>query len=203
MDDRTFDSKSALDWIATIESEGAKKRDAYLYPFLNDWIRQVGAVDILDIGAGQGVCASKLDLTARQYTGVEPSAFLLERALELHAAPNRKFIAGNAYELPLENDSFDAVFSIAVWHLLSDLPKAMAELARVLRKGGAFLIVTANPAVPKLWEGFKDDVLFIRSLEELANAAKTAGLRVMQAKPFLEATGLQGPWLAIRGVKLK
>jgi ubiquinone/menaquinone biosynthesis C-methylase UbiE len=42
----------------------------------------------------------------------------------------------DAERLPFENESFDLVFGHAVLHHLPDLPRALAELRRVLRPGG-------------------------------------------------------------------
>lgn len=43
---------------------------------------------------------------------------------------------GSAYELPLPSDSVDVVIISDVLEHLHDLPRALAELTRVLRPGG-------------------------------------------------------------------
>jgi SAM-dependent methyltransferase len=148
MDDKVFDHKSALSWIDMIESDIAKVREQDIYPKLNAWISQASASNILEIGCGQGACSNRIDGT---YTGIEPSQYLIDRAILLYSGPNRKFLLGNAYDLPVSNSSFDAVFSISVWHLLSDLLLAAKELSRVLKNEGHFLIITANPDAHSVW----------------------------------------------------
>ncbi len=59
---------------------------------------------------------------------------------------------GNAYSLPVNDGEADAGFSIAVWFHLADLDRASYELSRVLKKGGAFRIVTTNPESYGAWE---------------------------------------------------
>ncbi len=162
VDDKTFDKKSALEWIATIEGEGASVREQDIYPLLNKWIWDNDITDVVDIGSGQGVCSSKIPVDT-VYTGVEPSEFLLGRA-KLHY-PDANFLRGSAYELPLPSSSVTGAFSIAVWHLLSDSERAAHELSRVLKPGGHYFIVTADPQHPA-WKQTPDHI-FLRSETEL------------------------------------
>jgi ubiquinone/menaquinone biosynthesis C-methylase UbiE len=165
MDDRHFDRKSAEEWINTIESEGGKIREQDIYPLLQKWIWDNDLTNVLDLGCGQGVCSSKMpDHTL--YTGVDPSPILLERAKSLY--PDRKFIGGSAYKMPVPDQSIDGVFSIALWHLLSDLEKAARELARILRDGGHFLIITAEPN-SDVWKK-SNDRLFLHTENELCDS---------------------------------
>lgn len=151
MDDQTFDQKNALEWINIIEDEKARTRESDIYPKLKAWVGQLGISEVLEIGCGQGVCSNHLELSACNYTGVEPSSFLLERAKQLYAANNRKFTLGNAYRIPFLDGAFDAAFSVSVWHLLSNLKQAASELNRVLKAEGQFLIITANPGAYSVW----------------------------------------------------
>src|SRR3990172_6456448 len=52
----------------------------------------------------------------------------IDRPVELHQAP--------AEQLPFEDASFDAVVSILVLCSVTDLPKALSEIKRVLKPGG-------------------------------------------------------------------
>ncbi len=151
MDDKNFSEQAAREWIETIEGEHSSIREKDLYPILREWIRDVNPVNIVDIGSGQGVCSDKINLEKRFYTGVEPSQFLLNRANQLFGCENRKFIFGNAYELPFASSTFDAAFSVNTWQLLSDQDRAAKELSRVLKHKAKFLIVTANPELISAW----------------------------------------------------
>ena len=88
MDDRTFDKQTADDWIKAVETTERSFRDDHIYPKINDLIHQSLPKRILDIGCGQGVCSDKIDLKHSEYTGVEPSTFLLDRAKQLYLQPN-------------------------------------------------------------------------------------------------------------------
>jgi ubiquinone/menaquinone biosynthesis C-methylase UbiE len=225
MDDSTFDRRSALDWIQLIESENARVRDTDMYPLLNSWLKGFAPVNILEVGSGQGICSTKIDLDSCEYTGVDPNPFLVDRAKNLYACVNRKFIQGNVYELRFSDWTFDAVFSITVWHLLADLQRATNELSRVLRPNGSFLIITANPGAYPAWTGvYSDtksegrrfegilknsdksvshDVLYLHTLSEITEALKSTHLEIEAVETFraLEGSGEQGRFVLIRGKK--
>lgn len=216
MDDRTFDEQTARDWINAVEKPGKSFRDDHVYPKLDKLIRDAMPKAILDIGCGQGICSDRIGLSRCSYTGVEPSSFLIDRARRLYSRSDRDFLQGNAYALPVADGSFEAAFSILVWHLLSDLAKAASELSRALTEDGHFLIVTANPAAYSAWKAFytdarltgnklegtmrlgeacSRDVLYLHTLDELRDSLHDAGLNVEDAEPGSELL------ISIRGRK--
>ena len=226
MDDHTFDRKAAMDWIDIVESEGARVREKDIFPQLNAWINQIAPRDLLDVGSGQGICSIKIEMESCNYVGVNPSSFLIDRAKSLYCRANRKFVEGNVYHLPFSESAFDAAFSIAVWHLLSDLDQATRELSRVLRPSGSFLIITANPGAYPAWtEAYQDatsdghrfegrmkhpdnsisqDVLYLHTLGEITDALKAADLQIEAVETFraVEGSGRPGKFVLIRGAKL-
>lgn len=217
MDDQLFDQKTALDWIKTIEGEGAKVRGSDIYPKLQSWMNDVSPAEVLDIGCGQGVCCEKLGADSFKYIGIDPSPFLIQRAVQLYSSPNRSFLIGNAYEIPLEDLSVDAVFSNAVWHLLKDLEIAGKEMSRVLKEDGHFFIITAHPdyygdwtssytesalsgarfeGKMKLPDGSESvDILYLHTLKELEHSLNARGLKVETTESFRK-------FLLIKGKKL-
>jgi len=143
----------ASEWIQAVENELGTVRDNDIYPRLKAFATSNPTRSILEIGSGQGVCSSKLGEHTGDYIGVEPSAPLRERALKLYGqSTNRMFIDGNAYELPIDDNSIDLAFSVGLWFHLADLALAAPEMARVLKPSGAFLIVTSNPESHSIWE---------------------------------------------------
>jgi ubiquinone/menaquinone biosynthesis C-methylase UbiE len=206
MDDRHFDEQTAIDWIKAIERPGISWRDDHVYSKLNLLIREAAPRAVIDIGCGQGVCSDKVDLSRCRYAGVEPSPFLLERAKELYQSAGRTFLSGNAYDLPVPNQSFDLAFSILVWHLLMDLEKASSEMGRVMNKNGKFFLVTANPDSYPAWQrmyfdsnltgkrfegtmrlgdALSRDVLFLHTWDEIEQALTNSGLRIDRSETFL------------------
>ncbi|HVW81686.1 MAG TPA: methyltransferase domain-containing protein [Mycobacteriales bacterium] len=93
-----------------------------------------GAGRVLDLAAGTGPLTTALLELGLSVVAVEPLDDM--RAFVPAAA---EAIAGTAEQIPLPDESVDAVFVGQAWHWF-DVPKAVAECARVLRPGG-----TLNP----------------------------------------------------------
>lgn len=149
------DKKVANEWIRSIEGEKGLIRDKEIYPMLEVWASNVESGVLLEIGSGQGICSQHLGRFVGEYFGVEPSTVLTERAKQIYMTnKSNHFVIGNAYELPLKDDSVDAVFSINVWFHLENLQSAAQELSRVLKVGKPFKIISANPNSYKSWRGF-------------------------------------------------
>ena len=191
----------AKEWIGSVEGEEGMFRDKIIYPLLKNWVKEINPETVLEIGSGQGICSDKIGKEGGKYIGVEPSQHLTQRAKELYGdKDNRDFVVGNAYDLPLANESVDAAFSVNVWFHLDNLNKGAEEMARVLKTGGKFLIVTANPKAYDSWKSFYDNpsveertivgkvntpvvplsknILYTHSLEEIENSLKQAGLKI-------------------------
>ncbi len=225
MDDKTFDDSIAKQWIEGIEAVKATLRDQDIYPAVNAWIKKNNLKNILDVGCGQGICSEKIDLEGRSYIGVEPSRLMAERANELYQGVNRHFIRGNIYDLPVTDQSFDGIFSILVWHLLSDLDTAASELSRVLASGGKFLIITANPEAYKTWKTFykefkldgkrlygtlelsdgtkSTDTLFLHTSDEILESFQKVSLRIAGMETFRPSADGENIFISFAGSKAK
>lgn len=98
--------------------------------------------DVLDIGAGVGFDARRLELRGARVTALEFSPILAEAG---HTAfPSIRWIGGFSHALPFANGSFDFVFINAALHHMRDIPVAIAEALRVLRPDG-LLITSGDP----------------------------------------------------------
>jgi ubiquinone/menaquinone biosynthesis C-methylase UbiE len=215
MDDKKFDELSAFEWMRTIEGPRANIREKDIYPLLKSWLSACSSKNVLDIGCGQGVCSAHVGEEI-EYTGIDPSRELINRAHELYAAPSRVFVDGNAYELPFADKRFGAVISVAVWHLLSDLSRATKELSRVLKDHGAFLIITADPNNYQAWmERYSDqsikgrqfvginrtfdgsvssDTMYLYSLDEIVQTLEKWNLQVSSVvviRSFVAISGVK------------
>jgi arsenite methyltransferase len=77
-------------------------------------------------------------------------------------------------DLPLPDDSLDAVITINTVYFVADLDRAFAEIARVLRPTGTAVIGVGDPsamaAMPVTAHGFT-----IRSIEDLVRDLRAAG----------------------------
>lgn len=92
-------------------------------------------------------------------------------------------VQADARQLPLPAGSVDLVFANMLLPLISDLPGCLAEVARVLRKDGAFLFSTLGPdslaEIREAWSRIDDGVHVHRfvDMHNLGDAVVHAGLR--------------------------
>ena len=99
---------------------------------------------VLDVGCGTG----RLAAWAAERVGAEGSVVgidpLADRiALAKNNYPQLRFEVAQAENLSLFDDhSFDLVCLAAVFHWIAEKPKAFAEIARVLKKGGRMGLTT-------------------------------------------------------------
>ncbi len=107
----------------------------YAYHLLGD----VTEKTVLDYGCGLGDNTVLIASRGARVIGVDISPELIELAkkrLEQHnLLQTAQLQVGSAHELPLEDESIDIVFGMAILHHL-DLRLASAEVFRVLKNGG-------------------------------------------------------------------
>lgn len=105
---------------------------------------------VLDLGAGTGKLTRLLVSTFGRVAAVEPDDEM--RRMLVAFCPAAAAVAGSAEQIPLVDDSFDAVFAAQCFHNF-DNERALAEIARVLRPGGTLVLlwnVPAGPAEPSI-----------------------------------------------------
>lgn len=86
----------------------------------------------VEIGVGSGRFAAPLGITS----GVEPSSAMAHQAEERGI----RVIAGEAEQLPLDNQSYDYTLFVTTICFLSDMERAFTEAHRITRAGGCILI---------------------------------------------------------------
>jgi SAM-dependent methyltransferase len=120
---------------------------------------------VLDLGAGTGKLTRLLVSEFDGVVAVEP-AEEMRRVLVAHC-PDAVALSGTAQEIPVANASADAVYAAQAFHWFDD-ERAVAEIARVLRPGGALVLMWNRPAGP--WQpstNAAEDVLSDRMPEDL------------------------------------
>jgi SAM-dependent methyltransferase len=137
----------------------------------------------LDAGCGAGALAYALAPHVREVVGVDSSAELLAAARE-RAPANCTFLEGDVTSLPFGWGEFDLVGCLRVLHHVRRPELVVAELARVMRRGGRLMLADQL-----------GDVDPIRSIEydrfeRLRDPSHTRLLPDGDIRAFLEANNL-------------
>jgi len=120
---------------------------------------------VLDLACGPGNFTRNIARYSKdtKIVGFDLAKQMLKRAVDLSPVSeyaNVCYMRGDALAMPFESETFDAVMCCAALQLFTDYDRALGEISRVLKPGGAFVcqtIVTRNTA--PLWLRFADRIL--------------------------------------------
>ncbi|HEU4346238.1 MAG TPA: methyltransferase domain-containing protein [Actinoplanes sp.] len=101
--------------------------------------RRTGAV-LVDAGCGAGLLAPHVARLGYRHVGVD----LRRAGLEQSAARGVTPVTGDVTALPLADACADVVVAGEILEHVTDLPRTVAELSRVLRPGGLLILDTVN-----------------------------------------------------------
>ena len=135
--------------------------------------------DVLDIASGDGVLAELLAPHAHRYVCVDASQRVVAAAAErLRRYANVEVREGDMHALPFKDASFDLVVLMHALTYAATPAQAVAESARVLRKGGRMLLSSlARHEHRNVVEAYGHQNLGF-SEKELRKFAEKAGLRI-------------------------
>jgi SAM-dependent methyltransferase len=129
-----------------------------LEPALNALGAPDGTLDVLDLGAGTGKLSAVVAGLGHRVTSVEPDPGMLAQLRG--QVPSATVLQGGAEDVPLPDASVDAVIVGQAFHWF-DQKRALPEIARVLRPGGA---------LAALWNTDDDRVEWIAGLAEVSRS---------------------------------
>jgi SAM-dependent methyltransferase len=118
-------------------------------------LRVAGRIDglrVLDVGCGTGRMTQVLASRGARVAGLDLDAAMLTVAARRTAGP---LILGDAAALPFSAASFDLTVAVTLCEFVADVGAVFAELARVTRPGGRFIVGSLNPRSPWGWLGRK------------------------------------------------
>ncbi|WP_211474195.1 class I SAM-dependent methyltransferase [Collimonas humicola] len=177
-----FGSTAAAYLSSTVHAQGADLQQLAAYA------RQFRQGKALDVGCGAGHAAFAMaphigtviayDLAAEMLEVVQGAA--AERGLG-----NLLVQQGSADQLPFADASFELVCTRYSAHHWKDLPRALAEMARVLKPGGKCIVIdTVSP----------EDILsdtYLQSIELLRDASHVRNRSVPAWRQLLADAGLR------------
>jgi len=108
---------------------------------------------LLELGCGQGGDAVLLSEVADEVFGVDVSSEGVATArlvAKERLRPNVRFQVAQAEHLPFGDGVFDAVYCKDALHHVADPARVLSEARRVLKSGGRFIAIEANPLSPQM-----------------------------------------------------
>ncbi len=158
-----FDSD---DWLSLATSRDPERTELEA-GFLAERLPPRGR--ILDLACGTGRIAIPLARRGFEVAGIDISRGALEIARS--AAPTLDFRHGDMRELPWDDASFDGVVNVwtafGYFETQEEDERVVAEVARVLRPGGVFVLDSINQAAllrnfrPESWSELDGGTLFL------------------------------------------
>lgn len=115
------------------------------FPIITRFVQEYGLAGkkCLEVGCGRGVYQDFVE----DYTGVD----IADTA---RAYLHKPFFRASATELPFEDSTFDAVWTVWVLEHVPDCERALTEIRRVLKPGGIVCLLPAWQCRPWWAEGY-------------------------------------------------
>lgn len=157
---------------------------------------------ILDLGCGTGRLTEKIAESGAEVVGLDASPEMIGQARQNY--PQLKFVLRDAAAMDFHQE-FDAVFSNAALHWMTNASEVAAAIARALRNGGrivaelgghgniAQIMHAIEEVLPKYCpEGIPARRTYFPSIGEYASVLEAQGLEVRMAQLFDRPTPLEG-----------
>jgi len=133
-------------------------------------LRLTPAIEIADLGAGEGLLSQLLAQRARQVWCIDNSARMVEVGTELarkNGLINLTYKLGDIEKVPLPEKSVDLAILSQALHHAQHPQSAVDEAFRILRPGGQLLVLDLNEhsfekareVYADVWLGFKESAL--------------------------------------------
>lgn len=170
------------------ETRGGEPRGDAFAALLAEHLPPPDADPVLEVGVGTGVVALGLVRRAYPVIGLDVSVPMLTRARR-RLGPT--VILGDAMDLPLPAGSVTSAVSVWVVQSVPDPLRLFAEVARVLRPGGRYVVCTTqrpapDDAIGHIIEGMS------RAVDERRIGKRPRGVTVEQVLEWSALAGFRG-----------
>jgi SAM-dependent methyltransferase len=175
------DLAAALDGAIPADSSGQSLAEDYVDRFARGELGVApDGARVMDLGSGEGGSVDQFRAGAPgcRWTGVDIADSVESRS---RTRTDAEFVLYDGVHLPFADQSFDLVYSKQVLEHVAHPEPLLAEVARVLRPGGAFAGSTSQ------LEAFHSDSRFNYTPFGLAEVMREAGLAVEEMRPGIDA----------------
>lgn len=126
--------------IALVEEQ--RSRERYSKCILQKTLSQLGNIDgkILDCGCGYGFWTKRLEPYCEFIVGIDIRDIFIRDKM----SPKLDFALASGYQLPFSDESFKCVVLFDVLEHMEDALDVLAEIDRVLEKGGYLVLTVPN-----------------------------------------------------------
>ena len=161
---------------------------------------------VLDIGCGGGNTLARMAerVTEGHLVGIDYAETSVEASrafnIELIEAGRMEILHGSVEHLPFADGHFDAVVTVESFYFWPSPEESLKEVARVIRRGGTFLLLAEIYGRDDLPEGIRAKV----AEYSLTNPTPEEFERLLRAAGFSDVTMAfkDGEyWIAVRGVR--
>jgi SAM-dependent methyltransferase len=145
-----------------------------------------GTENVLDVATGTGHTALAIASYAASVVGVDPTPEMLREAEKLatdRGVSNVGWVMGQAEQLPFDDHAFDVVTVRRAPHHFQSIPRALAEMRRVLRPEGKLGLVD------QLTAHTPEGVVLLEHLEKMRDPSHVRALTVDEWREALIAAG--------------
>jgi SAM-dependent methyltransferase len=134
-------TRVAEQWIAWARSPG---HDAF-WAYRDHFTRFVGSGSgrALEVGCGEGRVSRELKALGYRVTATDAVAAMVEAAKQADSADEYRVASAGA--LPFDDEQFDLVMAYNVLMDVEDVPAALREIRRVMKRDGMLFISLVHP----------------------------------------------------------
>jgi ubiquinone/menaquinone biosynthesis C-methylase UbiE len=124
-----------------------------LAPLFVEFVSVRDGETVLDVGCGTGSLSATLARVTRasKIVGIDPSKSFIEYARTQLSDSRVSFESGDAQSIPYPDAYFDRCMALLVVNFIPDAPKAVNEMRRVTKSGGA--------VATTMWDGSRANEL--------------------------------------------
>jgi len=156
-----------------------------------DWV-------IADLGCGTGDAAEELAPHVREVVAVDQAQPMLDAARRrLSRFDNIRFQQGHLESLPIEDASVDAAVTLLVLHHVEEPAAALREMQRVVRPGGAALILDMTKHDREIYQRTMGHKHLGFSADEATGLLTEAGFERVRYTALLTDADAKGPGLFV------
>ncbi|MBP1950725.1 class I SAM-dependent methyltransferase [Virgibacillus litoralis] len=150
-----------------------------------NWLQPKSTMKVLDIATGGGHVAKHLANHVKQVVATDITEDMLENtALYLESHNNINYAVADAEDLPFEGENFDIVSCRIAAHHFPNPERFIAEVNRVLKPGGQFLLIdNIAPEAQKFDQ-------FINSLEKMRDHSHVRSRSLIEWKKLFDDRNL-------------